>query len=243
MLKIVMDPETVNTLLNSGYRLYSFKAVKNSDAAGRPLVWGSTDKLSVNTYLTWSSIFNAYTSHSEIKKDSRILLGALTAIKLGELWVVNNTGTGDVLNNGAKMGISIKSDADRIFTCGLAQKQESSPSEAPYCAFPLYPGFTQVIMPLDKIMLFFSTANIVTGTVVTGSFLDLIDNAVSAVQQKSMVVVEKITISPGILIDIAALEDPEVNFNFTKGWTWQPGINAQKISSTDNLVPLLIETE
>lgn len=234
---VQMDADTVRALLDGNFSLYGLKAVVSTDAAGRPLVWFSTRDYSINTPITWPPAYGAYTSHDAIENGKVIRPGADIPIELGQTWAVDSTGTGPVLADGVDGAISVFNTSNLEFTCGVAQSVLGSTSRPPYCAFPLYGGFVDIITPIEKILLIFSTNAVVPGTVVERAFTDLPCNACSAPPDAIL----KTATSPGILIDLTGVSSRTVSFGIATGWSWDGGVWASTVPPVEDLVPLLIE--
>ncbi len=230
-IKIVMSSETVGSLNSGGFYLYSFKAVQSTDQAGRPLIWFRTQNYSLNTTIEWSNRYSAYTSFSRIEQNNQIVIGADIPITPGQTWVIDsNAGTGKVITAGPATAVSIHNTTTQQFTTGLLQPQTND--SKPLCAFPLFGGFVDVITPIDKVLLIFSTELLEPGTVIESLF-----NLTSELSRGYM----WLSTSPGILIDLTDADLREVGFDINEGWSWGGFSWARGVSATENLVPLLIE--
>lgn len=217
---IVMDSQTVEALSNGQYKLYGFKAVQASSGGGQPLVWFSTTQYSANTSVDWTEEYQAYTSKAQIQANVKITASFSTPINLGQTLNVVQNGLGTVVSGGVSTAITIKNNTDVVtpptqFTCGISQKKDNVIT--PLCAFPLYPGFKDVIAPIQRVMLTFSNDPVNTGVVIMQSF------------------------SPGLMIDLTADNFREVSFNIVTGWSWGGSTWASKVNADETLAPLLIE--
>ncbi|MGH7047269.1 MAG: hypothetical protein ACREE2_12880 [Stellaceae bacterium] len=217
-ITITMNQTTVNALSTGGFYLYGFKAVKTT-AVGAPVVWFETAAFGLTTQLSWSESYQAYTSTSQVVAGGEIVATNSYPIGLGQtLQVQTPAGTGTVnTQSGTAHAIDIANQTTTQFTSGISQ---SNPQGAvtPMCAFTLYGNFTDVIAPIEKVLLMFSTLPINTGTVVEQSY------------------------SPALLIDLTSENSRAVAFDINLGWSWGGGSWAQAYAANTDLVPLLIES-
>lgn len=214
---ITMNQTTVNALSTGGFYLYGFKAVKTT-SVGAPVVWFETGAFGLNTAISWSENYQAYTSNSQVIAGGQVVATNSYPIGLGQtLQITTPAGTGMVnTQSGTPQAIDIANQTTTQFTCGISQ---SNPVGAvtPMCAFTLYGNFTDVIAPIEKVLLMFSTLPINTGTVVEQSY------------------------SPALLIDLTSENSRTVAFDINQGWSWGGGSWAQGYAANTDLVPLLIE--
>ena len=112
------------------------------------------------------------------------------------------------------------------FTCGISAKQNGNFS--PLCAFPLHGENLQTIIPIDKVLLFFSTRALNAGTVIGPHFASF---SVLAAY------------GPGILVHVAEGNNRDVSYDINQGWRWGGFSWAQQVAANQDLVSLLIEPE
>jgi hypothetical protein len=213
---INMTAQTVSQLLAAGFFLYGFKAVQASMTGGSPVVWFATQEFSATTMVNWQEQYQAYTSNSQIIPGGDIVASFAAGITLGETLNVEAGGVGTVTSTGTPTAISILNTVSTPFICGISELQGTSYN--PLCAFPLFGNNEDVIAPIEKVFLMFSTQPVNTGTVVEQSY------------------------GPGILIDLTASNQRTVNYDINAGWSWGGFSWAQQFPPNSNLVPLLIET-
>ena len=151
---------------------------------------------------------------SKIIPNGSITAGYHTNIDLGEQLNVVAKGTGSVVSGGPTTAISIYNTTQTPFTCGISEVVEGTAK--PLCAFPLYGTQLDVMAPIAKVFLMFSTKPVNTGTVIEQAY------------------------SPGIFIDLTANNERTVDYAINRGWSWS-GVWAKQIPPNENLVPLLIE--
>ncbi|ARQ13252.1 hypothetical protein NXC12_PD00147 (plasmid) [Rhizobium etli] len=213
---ISMGQNTVAALSSGNYSLFGFKGVQTSAGGGVPLVWFKSDDFGLDTEVSWEVQYEAYTSRSAIIPNGQIKGLSSYAIDLGQtLEVETPQGTGSVVD-GTEGVISIENRTTTQVTCGISEVVDSTAQ--PLCAFPLYGNGLDAIIPIQKVMLTFSTNTVNTGTVIEKAY------------------------SQSILIDLTAKSHREVAFDINNGWSWGGFSWAQAIRPSTNVVPLLIES-
>lgn len=215
-VNIQMSQSTVQALLQSGFSLYAFAAVRAPVGGGAPLVWFQTTQFYSNTPLSWSADYQAYTSMSQIFPNATIVQNFAAPIALGQtLNVTSPGGTGQVSGGGAPQAISIVNQTSATFACGTSQADPNGNS-SPVCAFPLYPQAMDAITPLPQVLLMFATVQTSPGTVVEQAF------------------------APGILVNLAGSPMQTVSFDINAGWSCGGG-NCTNVSPGQALTPILIQ--
>lgn len=228
---IQMSEDTVNALTDGGYYLYGFKAVQSSNKGGFPLVWFRTQDFGKDTTIQWQENFQAFTTLSQLIPGGTIIATNSYEVELGDILTVTSTsGTGEVTTGGSAGTIEIANGEHitKQFTCGISQQsvlqesvlsQEQNDTTTPLCAFPLHgSGSLDVIAPIEKVLLIFSTLPEHKGAVIEQAF------------------------SPGLLLDLTgAIRTRDVQYDINEGWspTNQPW--ATSISTNTDLVQLLID--
>lgn len=217
-IAITMEQETVEKLSAGAFNLYAFKAVKGA-GGGVPTVWFKTMKFSLTTNVGWHVAYQAYTSTSEIVPNGQIDASASYGIDLKQtLNVTGPTGTGSVdTSTGREGAIAIFNQTTTEFTCGISQKTETG-EFGPMCAFPLFGKNLDVIAPIQKVFLMFSSTPVDTGTVVFQAY------------------------SEGLMIDLTGVTDRQVKYDINQGWSWGSATWGKTYPANANLVPLLIES-
>lgn len=214
---INMSQDTVRILSKSNYSLYCFRAVQCWDKSGIPLVYKSQG-YSLTTIIECLEKYEVYTSPQQLNPGARLGSRNSYPIELGQkLLVISSEGLGEVKQNGVDDAIAIYNQTQTQLTCGISVKMENG-SINPICAFPIFGHKVQVIIPLNKILLLFSTMQVRTGTAILK------------------------TENIGILIDLtkAPKNLRTVNYNINKGWEWGEETWAQTIKASTNLNEVLI---
>lgn len=227
-----MSQDTLQALLKGGFYLYGFKAIQSSDQNGRPLVCFGTQNYAINTALQWSTVYQAYTSSSQIIPNTQISIGFSQDIQPGQTLNVEEGGIGDVVNGGPTTAISIYNTTTTQFTCGILE--EIGGVDSPVCTFPLYGKHVETITPLEKVLVMFSTKYVQTGTVIEYFYDSASLNFHDGEPSNST--------SSSLLIDFTSDNQREVNYDINQGWEWGGYSWAQQIAANANIVPLLIET-
>jgi hypothetical protein len=235
---ITMSATTVEMLSLNGSLLYTFKAVRNSSKAGRPLVWSSSDQYSTITRIGWDGLYSAYTSSQPIVPGSLIQPGFSHEIAPGQTLQVRGQGIGEVVSGGPSAAISFANTTTAAFTVGIAESQGAA-STAPYCAFPLFGLHLETIVPTAKVLLMFSTDSIAPGTVIDGSLGAAAGGA--AISAGAFETATFVAISAGLLIDLASASQAQVSFDINTGWV-SKAVPSLPVAAGADLVPLLIET-
>jgi hypothetical protein len=215
-VNITMSSNTVQQLLANNFYLYGFKAVQCTIGGGSPVVWFKTQNYSASTEVLWEEQYQAYTSNSQIIPNGQVIASFAADISLGQTLNVGPGGVGTVVSGGPSTAISLANTTSNPFTCGISQVQNGTAN--PLCAFPLFGNDLDVIAPIEKVLLMFSTNPVNTGTVIEQSY------------------------GPGILIDLTSDNLRNVNYDLNAGWSWGGFSWAQSVTADSNLVPLLIET-
>lgn len=217
-ISISMSQDTVNSLSSNNFVLYGFKAVR-STTAGSPLVWFGTTTYGIDTDLDWVQQYQAYTSNSQIVPGGTVKATNAYGIDLDQtLRVTDKSGTGTVdTTTGTERAISILNQTSSPFTCGISEMQPTG-AITPLCAFPLFGNNLDVMAPVARVLLMFSTVAVNTGTVVYQAY------------------------SPGLLIDLTDVPDRAVAYDVNGGWTWGGGPWARQVAPAENLRPLLVES-
>jgi len=213
-----MDSNTVQQLLSNNFSLYGFKAVQTTQSGGAPLVWFQTLTYSTNTAVSWTESYQAYTSAQAnlSSPTTQITASNANAINLGQTMNVAAGGIGTVVNGGNPVAISILNQTTTQYTCGISQAATGG-ATTPLCAFPLFGGNMDVMAPISKVLLMFSSAAVNTGTVIQQAY------------------------SPGIFIDLTANNNVAVSYDINKGWSWGGASWAQSVVANQDMAPLLIE--
>jgi hypothetical protein len=216
---INMSQDTVTKLKNGKFFLYGFKAVQSQEGGGYPLVWFKSQTIGLQTVVAWQTEYQVYTSLQEIIPNGTITASNPYPADLGEtLYVESETGAGAVLQGGPSTSISIQNQTETEFTCGISEVGPEGTK--PMCAFPLYGTNLNVITPIEKVLLTFSSSPVNTGQVIQQAF------------------------STSLKIDLtgAPANTRTVKYDINKGWEWGGATWAKKFEAGWDIVPVLIES-
>lgn len=212
-----MDDDTVNSLAAGNFSLYAFKAVQTKIGGGQPVVWFKTKDFALSTEVTWSLDFGAYTSKTQIIANANIVASSSYPINIGQILEVQQpSGTGAVNNNGTDGAISIYNTTQTPFTCGISVKTGNSSNAI--CAFPIYGENTNVIVPIEKVLVMFASDEVNTGTVIEKAF------------------------TSSFLVDMTGAKDNkrQVKYNINTSWDADGASWSTKSKPNVALAPLLI---
>ncbi|MDC0678446.1 hypothetical protein [Sorangium atrum] len=87
---------------------------------------------------------------------------------------------------------------------------------APLCAFPLFGKNLQILVPLQRVLLMFSTVPIAPGTAIERSY------------------------GPGILVEREGADERAITFDINASWSWGGFAWAQQVPASADIVPLLV---
>jgi len=213
-IDITMSTTTVDELKNEGYALYAFKAVQTASKGGAPLVWFKTTSFLTSTSVTWEEEYQAYISTDEIVANGVVTATTYCEIDLAQTANVTQNGNISGSAGGTANAISLFNQGNAPWTAGISQL--SGGVANPMCAIPLHGNGLDVIAPIEKVLLMFTSNTVNTGTVVYKSY------------------------SQGALIDLTTGQQRAVSFDIDNGWSWGTSTWAKAVPANESLVPLLI---
>lgn len=212
---IQLSPSTVAALKSEGASLYGFKAVQTTQKGGAPLVWFVDSEMLPAVAVNWSEQYEAYISTSQIITHGVIDASNNIDADLGETANVDVDGNLTVTESGVAGAISINNVSPTPYTCGISQMQGSVAT--PLCAFPLYGNNLDVIAPIEKVLFFFATAQVDTGTVLEQAY------------------------GPGVLLDLTGNPQLTVSYDINAGWDFGGESWGTTVPASSALVPFLID--
>ncbi len=213
---VTMSQDTVAQLSKNGFYLYGFKAVQGG-SDGVPLVWFQTKKYLAKTTIDWTEDYQAYIAEADDIPNGHIDAETSLSIDLDQTMTVAEGGICSVADGGTAGAITVYNTSDTEYATGISLVNNGVAS--PICAFPLFGGGTEdVIAPIEKVLLMFSTTPVNTGTVVEQAY------------------------SSGILIDLTGATSRTVSFDINGGWSWGGQTWATAVAPQEKLVPLLIDS-
>jgi hypothetical protein len=191
-LRIDMDDHTVEHLAASGMSLFVFKAVEAAGSdGGRPLTWIKSGQFGQQMTVTWEKQFQAYASTDDIEVDHRVVASNPYPMNLGDTFTINSQhGTGEVRPGGHPGAVTIKNEVGNSrFTCGISQMGNGG--FAPVCAFPIFYEMTDLIAPVETVLVMFASDGFDTGTVIIQAFasaflVDFTDPAAQTVPERTV---------------------------------------------------------
>jgi hypothetical protein len=217
-MTITMAAATAAALVGSGAQLGVMAAVQSSDRETLPVLWLQTASYSETTIVGVPGALAAYTSQDPPVAGETITPGFSVTMSPGELLTVDSpAGTGQVTDSAlVPTALAVLNATTTQLTTGVAQVREDGSSGA-ICAAPLYGNAVQVIVPLAKFLLVFSSVSAAPGTVVRTLY------------------------GPALLLDMTGVPARTVSFDINAGWSWGGYSWAQAVSAASDIVPLLVE--
>ncbi|MES2153365.1 MAG: hypothetical protein V4508_26590 [Pseudomonadota bacterium] len=219
-LHFTMDEATLDAL--QGSMLVVFKGVKSpgtKPSGAAPLAWIVSDTFGKDTKIDWHEDYAAYTSIEAIIPNGVITASNPASITVGETYNVVQSGGGEVVASGQANAMSIHNLSDRQFSCGIAQTPAGSTEAQAICAFNLYGGSIDVIIPEEKIFMMFVSGTVDTGTVYENS------------------------VGRGLFVDLTGVVGRDgISYDINKGWDWGKHSWAAQYPASSDLVPLLIDS-
>ncbi|HEU0249812.1 MAG TPA: hypothetical protein VFR48_03715 [Solirubrobacteraceae bacterium] len=216
---IGMAAATAAALSTEGAWLYALLAVETSNRATLPVVWLQSRRYSEKTTVRWPGACAAYTSpgRDSIGVGARIDPGFSVPISTGQLLTIDQpTGTGQVTQPGpSAKALAIFNQTTTPFTAGVSQKLDGV--FMPICTLPLYGQSVELIVPLEQILLAFSTRPMTPGTVVT------------------------LLLGPGMLIDLTGASERSVQYDINRGWSCGGQTWGRAVAPIEEVLPLLVK--
>lgn len=223
-----MVPATVETLIDGGYSLCAMFAVRMTNDAARPTIAFATQTIAPNMLIEWMPDVMAYTSHDPMVSGGPIRPGYQTPITQGQTFFVTIGGAGDVKAGGPLSKMTIANTTSTSFTSGFARSSSVSEAPTPIYAVPLYGNQTNVAVPLPKILLLFTTANLKPGEMVESLAMSFLPAA---------------SYSSSLLVTASQPQVRELSYDINAGWNWGSYSWAELVPAGDDLAKVLIERE
>ena len=218
----------------SGVKLLAWKSIGNSDRATKPLIWSVSQSVYQLNYVSYGPSFCAYlATDTVIAERTEIRPNAQYPIATGQTLAIGANGDAKIVNGGTAGAVTVKNADTVSLICGLSQVEGSSSSIVPYCAATIYPGFEETFYPVDKVLLAFSSADLVEGEYITA----LAGSPASQLDAASGYRVEAITSSSMLLVDLTSADSRSVSYSLDKGWSidlWS------KTYPADTLLPSIL---
>lgn len=215
-LTISLSNGTVQTLQQSGFRLYVFRVVASSNKSGVPLVWARVDSYVESIVLGFSSTaFAAYVSTDAIAVDAPIVMGATAPVGAGQVVSVADGGGLTVASGAPTEDVYIASAASARYTCGLAA-EAAGMSMQPSCAFTLYPQVAVTMQPADAIFVTWATS----------------EYDPSVYMQQSL--------GPGLFVAFGGVAERAVSYDIVEGWGPADAEWAEPVETGTDLASILV---
>jgi len=211
--------DTAQALLDGGYSLYAFKAVKGPKG-GRPLVWFKTNDFLATVSVRWFEVYGAYISNEQMLKPNVTVKAqkSFPKLDLGQIVTIKDAGgDGEVSTGGESGAITIANNSGVQFVTGISQQNDDGGVTA-MCAFPLHGTDSDVITPIERVILMFATTAVNTGTVIEQAF------------------------GKGLMFDMTtkAGAPVSVKYDIDAGWDFGTQTICTNIGFDENLIHLLV---
>ena len=119
------------------------------------------------------------------------------------------------MQGGVAGAVSIHNQTTTPFTSGVSVPPNAL-GTSPICAFPLYGKNIQMLAPVKKLLLWFSTLEIAPGSAVAQAY------------------------GPGILVNFADAHTRAIEFDINAGWNWGNFSWAEQVPAFTDIVRLLV---
>ncbi|MET0396678.1 MAG: hypothetical protein ABW277_07640 [Longimicrobiaceae bacterium] len=218
-IKIDLVGDTAEQLLEGKYSLYAFKAV-TGPSGGTPLVWFQTNNFLSKVSVQWSEVYGAYISNDQQLKPN-VLIEAeqdFSPVDLNQtVTITDSGGDGTVTTGGNPLGITIENKSTTKFITGIMQESTNGGVSA-MCAFPLHGKGSDVIIPIEQVLLMFSQDPVNTGTVIEQAF------------------------SEGVLFNMTTVpgQPVSVSYDMDSGWDFGNQPICTNVGFQEDLIPLLV---
>lgn len=227
-IALSMVPATVEALIDGGYSLCAMFAVQMTNDAARPTIALATQNIAPNILIEWMPDVVAYTSSDPMVPGGLIKPGYQTPIAQGQTFFVTAGGVGDVKAGGPLSKITIANTTATYFTSGFARSFSASEESIPIYAAPLYGNQTNVAVPLPKILLLFTTADVKPGELMERLVMKFLPAA---------------SYSSSLLVTADQAHARELTYDINAGWSWGSYSWAQVLSSDADPSKVLIERQ
>jgi hypothetical protein len=162
--------------------------------------------------------YQAYLSASQIVANGAIAVSSAIPINLGQTAVVGEGGHLNAIAQGTPSAIALSSASFEQWTAGIAQPSPDGSPE-PTVALPLRGTGTEVITPVDKVLLMLAANALSAGTVIYKAF------------------------APGILVDqTGGPGRRDLHFHDNGVWSWSDGDWATAVEAEADLIPILVRS-
>lgn len=216
---VFVDPTTLAALKDLGYALYALKGFQTSNAQGKALVWGETTAFADTTTFVSTAEYQAYvTTSAEAGGGSVVTLGATADVSLGDIATFSVANGLTVTPGGYPAGVTIVNSTTTPYTAGLsARSMDAGGDFSPVASVPLYGLSEDIVAPVDKFLVTFSTAGAHVGAPFPHS------------------------VTQSLLIDMTGQTLLEGAFDINTGWSFGDAAWGKTIPAGADLFAVLVE--
>jgi len=232
---VTMSANTVTSLNASGAAVVLFKAVSNSDAATRPLLWARFSTISPQMTFTVGSQTNFFTSIQQTIAEGKVIdIGAQAVGQAGQIYNIleNSGGGGNVKSGGSAGAFSFDNQTGVQMTCGLMQ--EINGTAEPYCAVPLYGKAFESFVACDQVLLGVSSA-----ALDVGSYVSKLTQTPASIASTSFYKSFAIT-SNLLMVTLDAASPRAISYDVNSGWDFDNNTWARMVPATTQLKDVLV---
>jgi len=215
---VFVDPTTLAALNDLGYALYALKGFETTNAQGKALVWGETTSFSDTTTFVSTAEYQAFVTKEQVTAGGVLKSITFADVALGDIATFDGSGTLKVTTGGYPAGVTIVNATTEPYTAGLsARSMDAGGNFSPVAGVPLYGLSEDVIAPVDKFLVTFSTAGVPVGAPFAHSM------------------------TQSLLIDMTGQTLLEGAFDINKGWTFEDAPWGETVPAGADLFAVLVK--
>ena len=217
-LTINVDQDSLAKMNASNIKLFAFRSVETNSSGGAPLVWQRGDLVYKQQVIGWNVNYGAFFTDEKISGNANYSGISNYPIKLGQVLSIDNTGTGEITDEGTNGTVSVLNNSKRDFSCGVSQ-EDTNGDLSPICAFPLLTSFIDLMIPIEKVALIFASDTSKTSTVYYRAR------------------------GPGILVDLTSptAKNRVLNYSLSDGWVADKLGTSNLFDANTDMSKMLIE--
>jgi len=215
---VFVDPTTLTALKELGYALYALKGFQTTNAQGKALVWAETTAFAENTTFISTAEYEAYVTTGPVTNGGIVKTVTATALVApGDIATFSANGLA-VSAGGYPAGVTIVNTTTTPYTAGLsARSMEMEGDFSPVASVPLYGLSEDIVAPVDKFLVTFSTAGAQVGAPFPHS------------------------VTQSLLIDMTGQTLLEGAFDINTGWSFGDAAWGETIPAGADLFAVLVE--
>jgi hypothetical protein len=215
---VFVDQTTLTALKSLGYALYALKGFETTNAQGKALVWGETTGFADTTTFISTGEYQAFVTTSTEVGGNVVTTRAVAAVTLGDIATFTLANGLTVTPGGNPAGVTIVNSTTTPYTAGLsARSMDAGGDFSPVASVPLYGLSEDIIAPVDKFLVTFSTAGAPVGTPFPHS------------------------VTQSLLIDMTDQTLLEATFDINTGWSFGDAAWGETVPAGADLFAVLVK--